>query len=148
VSAIGFAAYALFGEKVMQRYSPWTVVFYALLFAAVTWHLLYTPFNYLYTPYDLVQWAGLLYVVVMGTIMPFGLYFVGVNYIRSTRATIAATLEPIAAGFMAYFALGEKLEPLQLLGAALIIGAIVLLQLEKGQDELTPALIREHATKE
>lgn len=147
VSAIGFAAYALFGEKFMQRYSPWTVVFYALLFAAVTWHLLYTPFNYLYTPYDLMQWTGLLYVVVMGTIMPFGLYFVGVNYIRSTRATIAATMEPIAAGFMAYFALGEKLEPLQCLGATLVIGAIVLLQLETEQDEMAPALIRESRDK-
>jgi drug/metabolite transporter (DMT)-like permease len=146
VSAIAFAAYALFGEKVMQRYSPWTVVFYALAFAAVTWQLIYTPFKCFHDSHDFIQWAGLLYIVVMGTIMPFGLYFVGINYIRSTRATIAATLEPIAAGLMAYFALGEKLEPLQLLGAALVIGAIVLLQIEKERDELTPALIRKNET--
>jgi len=40
-----------------------------------------------------------------------------------------ATLEPISAGFIAYFFLGEALEPLQILGAALVIGAIILLQL-------------------
>jgi len=39
----------------------------------------------------------------MGTILPFGLYFMGINYIRSTRALITATLEPISAGFMAFF---------------------------------------------
>lgn len=40
---------------------------------------------------------------MMGTILPFGLYFMGINYIRSTRALITATLEPISAGFMAFF---------------------------------------------
>lgn len=145
--AVCYAAYALFGEWAMHKYSPWTVVFYSLVFAAVTWHLIHPPFKYLHATYDWTQWAGLLYIVVMGTIVPFGLYFVGINFIRSTRAMITATLEPICAGFMAYFALGEKLEPLQLAGAAMVIGAIVLLQLQRELDERTPALIRESATR-
>jgi drug/metabolite transporter (DMT)-like permease len=78
----------------------------------------------------------------MGTAIPFGLYFVGINYIRSTRASITATLEPISAGFIAYLFLGEILEPLQILGGVLVIAAIVLLQLQSEQDELTPELIR------
>jgi drug/metabolite transporter (DMT)-like permease len=78
----------------------------------------------------------------MGTAIPFGLYFVGINYIRSTRASITATLEPISAGFIAYLFLGEILEPLQILGGVLVITAIVLLQLQSEQDELTPELIR------
>jgi drug/metabolite transporter (DMT)-like permease len=78
----------------------------------------------------------------MGTAIPFGLYFVGINYIRSTRASITATLEPISAGFIAYLFLGEVLEPLQILGGVLVIVAIVLLQLQSEQDELTPELIR------
>ncbi|MCG6946841.1 MAG: DMT family transporter, partial [Deltaproteobacteria bacterium] len=74
--------------------------------------------------------------------IPFGLYFVGINHIRSTRASITATLEPISAGFIAYLFLGEILEPLQMLGGVLVITAIVLLQLQSEQDELTPELIR------
>jgi len=142
-----FAAYALVGEWAMHRYSPWTVVFYAFVFASVTWNLVHPPFKFLHAAYDWTEWAGLLYIVVMGTILPFGLYFVGANYIRSTRAMIAATLEPIAAGFMAYLALGEKLQPLQMVGAALVIGAIILLQIERELDERSPALIRKGATK-
>jgi drug/metabolite transporter (DMT)-like permease len=83
----------------------------------------------------------------MGTAIPFGLYFVGINYIRSTRASITATLEPISAGFIAYLFLGEILEPLQILGGVLVIAAIVLLQLQTEQDELTPELIRAQATQ-
>jgi drug/metabolite transporter (DMT)-like permease len=83
----------------------------------------------------------------MGTAIPFGLYFVGINYIRSTRASITATLEPISAGFIAYLFLGEVLEPLQILGGVLVITAIVLLQLQSEQNELTPELIRARAAQ-
>jgi drug/metabolite transporter (DMT)-like permease len=83
----------------------------------------------------------------MGTAIPFGLYFVGINYIRSTRASITATLEPISAGFMAYLFLGEAFEILQIIGGVLVIGAIVVLQLRSEQDELTPELIRAQASQ-
>jgi len=55
---------------------------------------------------------------------------------------ITATLEPISAAFMAFFLLGEVLEPLQISGGILVVAAIVLLQLQKEQDELAPELIR------
>jgi drug/metabolite transporter (DMT)-like permease len=141
-AAVCYAGYALLGERGMHRYSPWTVLFYALAFSAVSWHIFYQPFHYLRAGYSLSQWAGLCYIAVFGTAIPFGLYFVGINYVRSTRAMITATLEPISAGFIAYLFLGEALDPLQMIGAALVIGAIVTLQLQAEQDELSPEMIR------
>jgi drug/metabolite transporter (DMT)-like permease len=79
---------------------------------------------------------------VAGTIVPFGLYFEGINLIRSTRASITATLEPITAGFISYFFLSESLSRLQILGAVFVIASIVLLQLRQEYDDKTPALIR------
>jgi drug/metabolite transporter (DMT)-like permease len=146
-SAVCYATYTLLGERAMQRYSPWTVLFYALFFSAITWHIFYPPFHYLWAGYTLSQWGGLIYIAVFGTAIPFGLYFVGINYVRSTRASITATLEPISAGFIAYLFLGEALEPLQILGGALVVGAIVLLQIKSEQDAMTPELIRAQATK-
>jgi len=144
-SAICFATYTLFGERGMHRYSPWTVLFYAFLFATFTWHIIYPPFQYLWAGYSLNQWGWLLYISVIGTLIPFALFFVGVNFIRSTRASITATLEPISAGFFAYLFLGEVLEPLQIVGGAMVVGAIVLLQLKREHDELAPVLIRSSA---
>lgn len=146
-SAVCYATYTLLGERGMQRYSPWTVLFYALFFSAITWHILYPPFHYLFAGFTMSQWVGLIYIAVFGTAIPFGLYFVGINYVRSTRASITATLEPISAGFIAYLFLGEILEPLQILGGALVIVAIVMLQLRSEQDALTPELIRTQATQ-
>ena len=142
ISAFCFAGYTLIGERGMHRYSPWTVLFYAFLFATLTWHIVYPPFHYLTAGYALSAWCGLLYVSVVGTVLPFGLFFVGVNYIRSTRAAITATLEPVSAGFLAYFFLNERLEPLQVLGGVMVVWAIVLLQLRRERDERAPEHIR------
>jgi drug/metabolite transporter (DMT)-like permease len=141
-SAVCLAGYTLLGERGMHRYRPGTIIFYALAFAAVTWHILYPPFHYVIAGFSPRQWWLAAYICVMGTIIPFGLYFLGINYIRSTRAIITVTLEPISAGVMAFFLLGEALEFLQILGGALVITAIVLLQMQQEQDQMAPDSIR------
>jgi drug/metabolite transporter (DMT)-like permease len=141
-AAVSYSAYALLGEWGMHRYSPWTVVFYSLAFAALTWHVVYPPFKYLYSDYSYVQWLLILHIVIFGTILPFGLYFVGINYIRSTRALITATLEPIFAGLFAFVFLGESLQMPQLAGVAFVLFAILLLQTQRESDSLAPHVIR------
>lgn len=141
-SAVCLAGYTLVGEGAMHRYTPVTILFYALAFSSLTWHTIYPPFHYVSAGFTPSQWGWILYIAVVGTIIPFGLFFVGVNYIRSTRAIITATLEPISGGLMAFFLLGEILEPLQVIGGGLVIGAIVLLQITREQDEMTPEFLR------
>jgi drug/metabolite transporter (DMT)-like permease len=141
-SAALFAMYSLLGERGMHRYHPWTVVFYALFFAAITWNVFQPPLHFLYAGYAWEQWIYMLYIAIFGTIIPFGLFFVGVNHIRSTRATITSTVEPISAGFIAFIFLGETLDLLQMVGGALVIAAITLLQIQTEKDELTPASVR------
>jgi drug/metabolite transporter (DMT)-like permease len=145
-AAVSAAAYTLLGERGMHRYEPATVLFYALAFGALTWHILYPPFHYVGAGFGRKQWGWILYISVFGTILPFGLYFMGINYIRSTRAIITATLEPISAGFLSFIFLGEVLGPLQIVGAALVICAIVFLQIEREQEAMTPERIRAEGT--
>ena len=142
LSALAFATYTLLGERTMHRYRSWTVVFYALLFASVSWNILLPPFQFLWAGYSVSQWGYMLYVAIFGTLLSFGLFFVGVNYIRSTRATITSTLEPISAGIIAFLLLGETLELPQVIGGGLVIAAVVLLQLRAEKDLFTPELIR------
>lgn len=148
-SAVAFAWYSIHGERGMRRYHPWTVLFYALLFAALFWNLAHffwapspPPLQSLMQPYTAVQWGWILYIAILGTVLPFGLYFEGINLIRSTRASITATLEPITAGVISYFFLGETLEPLQVVGGIVVIASVVSLQLRKEYDDSTPDLIR------
>lgn len=142
-SAVCYAAYALVGEKVMHRYRPWTAAAYALLVSAVVWNIIYPPLDFMQAGHDIAAWGHIAFIVIVGTIAPFGLYFVGINYIRSTRAMITATLEPLASGLVAYLYLGEKVTLLQGTGAALVIVAIALLQLYQEKDSLAPAVVRQ-----
>ncbi len=141
-SAVSFAWYSVYGEHGMRRYSPWTVLFYAFLFAALFWNMAHPPLEAFRHTYHPVAWGWILYIAVFGTLIPFGLYLYGINLIRSTRASITATLEPITAGFVSYFFLGETLESLQIAGGLLVIGAVILLQIRQEFDDATPELVR------
>jgi drug/metabolite transporter (DMT)-like permease len=141
-SAVSFAWYSVYGEIGMRRYSPWTVLFYAFLFAALFWNIAHPPLEAFHHPYRLVDWAWILYIAVLGTLIPFGLYLYGINLIRSTRASITATLEPITAALVSYLFLGETLEKLQMAGGLFVIGAVILLQIRQEFDDSTPELVR------
>jgi len=142
ISAIAFAWYSIHGEYGMRRYDPWTVIFYAMLFAGLTWNILHPPLEAFFQDYSLIEWGWILYIGILGTLAPFGLYLLGVNLIRSTRASITATLEPISAGIFAYIFLGEIFGPLQIFGGGLVIASIILLQVKQERDEKAPALMR------
>ncbi len=149
LSAISFGWFSVYGERGMGRYSPWTVFFYALLFAAIFWNIAHLfwpaaplPGEALLRPYSMIQWTWILYIVILGTVLPFGLYLEGINLIRSTRASITATLEPLTAGIISFLFLGESLELLQIAGGLLVIASVIMLQLRKERDDNTPALIR------
>lgn len=141
-AAVSFAAYTLIGERVMHRYSPWTVLLYTLAFAALTCHALDPSLGYASAQREPSQWARMGYVAILGTAVPFGLYFTGIDRIRAARASITATSEPIFAGAISFALLGEILGPLQLVGGALVIGAVILLQVKRERDDRAPRGIR------
>jgi drug/metabolite transporter (DMT)-like permease len=143
LSALAFASTTLMGEKGMHQYNPRTVLVYGFVFSALSLNVIHAPLSILSESYSTGQWASIIYIVIFGTLIPFGLYLASVNYIRSTRTIITATLEPISAAFMAFFALGESLSALQIAGGLSVIIAIVMLQWEREHDTLSPEAIRE-----
>jgi drug/metabolite transporter (DMT)-like permease len=128
LSAAVFAWYSVKSEDGMQKYSPWTILSYALLMAAVIWNLLHTPLQAFGAAHDLRSWGLILYIALFGTVLPFGLYNHGIRSIRATYASITAMLEPVCAAIFAYAVLGEVLKPLQIAGGLLVIASVILIQ--------------------
>jgi drug/metabolite transporter (DMT)-like permease len=138
LSAVCFSLYSLLGERAMGRYSPWTVLFYALVFAAVLFNIAMPIKNIMVWKADLRWCLSVVYVIVCGTALPFGLYYMGIEHLRSTRAAIVATLEPISAGFLSFIFLGEFLTPWQIVGGLLVIAAIIIIQARREIDLEAP----------
>src|SRR5437868_5539835 len=73
-------------------------------------------------------WALMVWMVVLGTIVPFALVVAALRHISATRAGITGMLEPVLAIVLAWLWLGESLTPLQLSGAAATLAGISLAQ--------------------
>jgi len=128
-SSLFFTFYALYGEKGLKKYDPWTLILYCFGFGALFYWIMISPMKFLKGGYSLKMWMAFIYIAIFSTLIPFGFYFKGIERIRATRASITATWEPVVAGFAAYMVLGEVLYPLQMLGGIGVIVAIVLLQI-------------------
>lgn len=127
-AALTGAWWIINAEYVSRRCAPFTMLFYALVFAGLFWNLLHSPSNLFFISPSLGNISGILYVVIFATIVPFWLFFKGLKVIRATRASITSILEPLVAVFSAYLFLGETMSVLQLLGAVFVIASIILLQ--------------------
>jgi drug/metabolite transporter (DMT)-like permease len=133
LSAIAFGMYSVISDAVMKKYHPLTVVFYAFLFAAVFWNILQQPFSAFAVAYGQTGWLKIIAIGVLGTVVPFVLYNYGIRKIGATHTAVAATMEPVFAGIISYAFLGETLRAPQLLGAGMIIAAVVLLQITRNR---------------
>jgi drug/metabolite transporter (DMT)-like permease len=82
--------------------------------------------------FDLPVWLLIVYIVVLGTVVPFICMITALRHIPATRATVVAMVEPVLAGIVAYAWLGEEISGGQIAGGVLVLAAIVLAQTARG----------------
>jgi len=128
-SAVFFAAYSLMGRYAAPRFSPWTTLVFGLGFASVFWFVYLGGLSGVSSAFETsASTAAVLFIAVMSTIIPFAAFLKALHYIDPTRATIVATLEPVIAGIAAFGLFGEVFGTAQLLGAVLVLVAIIVIQ--------------------
>ena len=67
-----------------------------------------------------------MWLVVLGTILPFALSIGALRHLPATTVGIVATSEPVAASLVAWLWLGESLDTSQLVGGLTVLAGIVL----------------------
>lgn len=71
-------------------------------------------------------WALLLWVIVMGTIVPYLFVISGLRLLSESKSSVLGMLEPVFAGALAWIWLGQSWDAIQLLGAAIVLIGIYL----------------------
>ena len=84
-------------------------------------------------------WFGLIGVGLVATALAVQAFYAGTKRIGAARAALASTVEPIYTIVLATLLLGESLTPVQLLGGALVIGAVILAETAPRPAEAVPA---------
>ena len=72
-------------------------------------------------------WLWLALIAVVSTALPIVAFFAGLARVGPSTAAILSTFEPVVTVALAYLAFSEVLSGIQLAGAALVLGAAVLL---------------------
>jgi drug/metabolite transporter (DMT)-like permease len=141
VAAVTYAGYVLIAERGVRTRDPISLSAWGFFFATVFWTVAAPWWNFPaarvgddvsllgnLASHHLPVWVLMLWVVVLGAIVPFGLIVGALRHISATRAGITAMLEPVVAIMVAWAWLGESLAPVQLSGAALTLVGIGLAQ--------------------
>jgi DME family drug/metabolite transporter len=128
VSAGFFAFYMLRASTLSRRLDTWTILLYGFGTGALLW-IGYDLLSRSGPPTDWHVWAVMALVGLVGTLFGHALFVIAVRTIRPSTAGIVATAEPVFAGVIAFILLGDRLQLLQVLGAAVIIAGIVTVQM-------------------
>ena len=140
-AAFAFALYILMAEHGVGRRDPVSLVCLGFLFASLFWAIVQPWWSF---PGGIVGdsislggnladthlpvWSLMGWMIVFGTIVPFGLLVGALRHVPATRGALVAMLEPVAATVVAWAWLDEALDALQLVGGAIVLAAILLAQ--------------------
>jgi drug/metabolite transporter (DMT)-like permease len=128
LAAITFAFYNVYGQHLLQIYQRWTVLVYSLLGAAVFWLLVNPPWKIVAQHYSSGQWLFMLVFAIGSMLIPFSLYFIGLQHLDPTRAIVTACLEPVWAILLTAMILGELVSPMQVVGIVVVLAATIVIQ--------------------
>jgi drug/metabolite transporter (DMT)-like permease len=128
LAAISFAFYNVYAQHLLQTYSRWTVLVYALFWSAAFWIVVNPPWKIAAQHYNGRQWLFLAVFSMTSMLVPFSLYFSGLQHLDPTRAVVTSCLEPVFAILLTAVLLGELVSPIQVLGMLIVLAATVLVQ--------------------
>ena len=139
LAAVSFAAYFLIAEHNVGIDDPLRVILWAFVVAAVAMNLIQpiwespslggsTSMLGRLDHLSAVPRVVVVWVVVLGTVVPFFLELLALQHLPATIVTVIAMLEPVIANVLGWAWFRETLTPVQVLGAIAVLGGIVLAQ--------------------
>jgi len=138
-SAFAFAFYIKYSKRGLGRYHPATVLFYTFLVAALFWAIRTPPWKIAAAGYGADLWAMFLALGLFSTLVPFSLFYAGLRSLPAAEAGVIATAEPLVVIAAAAVFLGERLGPIQIVGATFVLTAALLAS--RGKPEVSEAAV-------
>lgn len=131
IAAITYASYTLLSKHALSKYSSWTTVLYAFGFGGL-FLICFAGRNLTQIPdFPPRVWLLTMGLILGPTLASYVLYVLALRHIEATDAGIICMAEPASTALLAYAILDERLVGWQLVGAALVLVGIFLIQAQK-----------------
>ena len=140
-AAVCLAAYFLIGEHGVGTLDPLQVIVWSFLTGSIALNLLspITAFDtrvldesvsLLGTLADVSApvWVLLVWIIVLGTVVPFGVELLALRHLTATTVTMVAMVEPVGVNALGWLWFLERLDAVAILGGVAVIAGIVLAQ--------------------
>ncbi len=90
------------------------------------WHIFTQSINLNghFSGHHLPGWVLILWVCIMGTLVPYLSVIIGITHLSATTASVVGMLEPVLAGIFGWVLLRETFTTIQLIGAAIVLVGI------------------------
>ena len=134
LSAFALTAYFLIGKSFGTSRSAMSLTVWGLGMASLAWSssmpLWNFPFEVFTIDMDLQGvfagntlpgWLLILWIIVMGTIVPYMFVISGLRLLSASTASVIGMMEPVFAGIFAWMWLEQSWNAIQLIGAAVVL---------------------------
>ncbi len=132
-AGFGYALYSILGTVALRRYEPLTVTGYGFFFGAIGCFAAGSPAE-LMSAFAAAPALTMLWFVpvaaLVSAVIPYLAYTQGLKSTEAGKASIIATVEPVVATLVGMVLYQEALSLSAALGIALVLGAIVLLNIK------------------
>jgi drug/metabolite transporter (DMT)-like permease len=126
-AGLGYALYSIFSRYALERgYHSLTITFYTFLVATIFSFVIGNGSKAVaVATSSLSMLAFSCAFGVLCTVVPYLAYTVGLNYVENSKASIFASIEPVTATILGMVIFHESVSLSEILGMALVIGALV-----------------------
>ncbi|QNB46301.1 EamA family transporter [Thermanaerosceptrum fracticalcis] len=127
-AACTYTVYIVTGSNVLRVLEPIKATTYIITGAASTYIIFGVTTGNLSFNFTSLAWLTIAGIALISTIVAILFFWLGVQLIGAARASIISTIEPLVTVVLAWLAFDEMLSPVQLVGGALIILGVFVLQ--------------------
>ena len=134
-SALCYASYTVFAHYGLQHYDSYTMIYWTFAFAGLG-SLLFLDYPAVLPAFTMPRGAlGTAGLVLIATVLPYLFYTKGLEGVESGKAAIIANVEPVVAAITGIVFYDEAPGVWTLLGILCVLGGVVLLAKEDGNQE-------------
>jgi drug/metabolite transporter (DMT)-like permease len=128
-ASVTYTTYILISDRVIGAVDPFALAALVLTGATASFTVTGLATGSLDLSLSGEAWLWLVLMALVSTVVAVSAFFAGLKRVGPSEAAILSTFEPVVTVALAYAVLSERLAPAQLAGGALVLGAVVLLQL-------------------
>lgn len=131
LSGAALAFYTLYAGPLLKQYDSLVIVGWAMVIGGLGLSVIHPPWQIDLNSFTPETYACLVFVILFGTMIAFWFYIESLQSLSPKETSLLGSLEPLAAVLTTVFWLKEPFGRFQWLGAACIIGLMLVLAWDK-----------------